>query len=48
MSLAFRAVTLTAADLDAEFAGMQPRGVRGQLRGLRIADLDLAPRPPSA
>jgi hypothetical protein len=48
MSLGFRALTVTTADIDAELAGLQPRGVRARIQGLRIAELDLAPRGPSA
>ena len=40
-TLAFGSVALTAADAEGDFEGMQPRGVRARIAGLRIADLDL-------
>ncbi len=44
MAFGFRAVTVVAADVDAELAGFQLRAVRAKFRGLQIADLDVGPR----
>lgn len=44
MTLGFQAATLASASLDAELTGLQPRSVGVQLRGLELANLDLAPR----
>lgn len=44
MTLGFQAATLASADVDTALAGMRPRSIGAQLRGLQFTNLDLAPR----